>query len=449
MKKYVVQSDFQLYNKNSKHHTTLMKRFDNMKKTISVIGLGNRGTEYMGFLKSFHLSKVEIYALCDIRQQALDDFAPRYSIPKERQFTSTNEFFSKGVISDALIISTQDASHYEITKQAILTGYRIILLEKPVSGVKDEYTELRDLAKEHNVLLIICHVLRYSNYYSKIKEIISSGKIGDIVTIKQTENVGYFHFAHSYVRGNWRDEFTSTPSIMAKCCHDIDLIAWFMDSPCVSVSSVGSLNHFRKENAPEGATPTCMGGCKVKKNCPYDAEALYITDPFYKAKFIKFMGRTLTGKVKNSKNDIKNAIKNGDYGRCVYMCDNNVCDNQLVTMTFENGASAVLNMNGLSNKMFRECHIVGTKGELVGYGTKLKMHIFGGKTTNVNTGSLNVSGHVEGDIRLVSGFVKLLCGETKDLTNITTIDATVISHNIALAAEESRKNGGEVVLLKD
>jgi hypothetical protein len=106
MKKYVVQSDFQLYNKNSKHHTTLMKRFDNMKKTISVIGLGNRGTEYMGFLKSFHSSKVEIYALCDIRQQALDDFAPRYSIPKERQFTSTNEFFSKGVISDALIISS-------------------------------------------------------------------------------------------------------------------------------------------------------------------------------------------------------------------------------------------------------------------------------------------------------------------------------------------------------
>ena len=282
-----------------------------------------------------------------------------------------------------------------------------------------------------------------------VLRLLEDGQIGDIVTIKQTENVGYFHFAHSYVRGNWRDEFTSTPSIMAKCCHDIDLIAWFMDSSCLSVSSVGSLNHFRKENAPEGATPTCMGGCKAKKNCPYDAEALYITDPFYKAKFIKYMGRTLTGKVKNSKQDIRNAIKNGDYGRCVYMCDNNVCDNQLVTMTFENGASAVLNMNGLSNKMFRECHIVGTKGELVGSGTKLKMHIFGGKTTTVNTGSLNVSGHVEGDIRLVSGFVKLLCGETKDLTNITTIDATVISHNIALAAEESRKNGGEVVLLKD
>ena len=420
-----------------------------MKKKISVIGLGNRGTEYMGFLKGFHSKKVELYALCDIRQQALDDISPKFSIPKERQFLSTDEFFSKGIISDALIISTQDASHYEITKKAILTGYKYILLEKPVSGVKGEYTELRDLAKENGVILIICHVLRYSNYYSKIKEIISSGKIGDIVTINHTENVGYFHFAHSFVRGNWHDEFASTPSILAKCCHDIDLIAWFMDSPCESVSSVGSLKYFNKENAPEGATPYCMGGCKAKKNCPYDAEALYITAPFYKAKIIKYMGRTLTGKAKNSKADIKNAIRSGDYGRCVFMCDNNVCDNQLVTMKFKNGASAVLNMNGFSNKMFRESHIIGTKGELYGSGTKLKMHIFGGRTTNVNTGALKVSGHVEGDMRIVSGFVKLVCGETTDLTDITTIDATMISHNIALAAEESRKNGGKLILLEN
>ena len=420
-----------------------------MKKKISVIGLGNRGTEYMGFLKGFHSGKVELYALCDIRQQALDDISPKFSIPKERQFISPDDFFSKGIISDALIISTQDASHYEITKKAILTGYKYILLEKPVSGVKGEYTELRDLAKENGVILIICHVLRYSNYYSKIKEIISSGKIGDIVTINHTENVGYFHFAHSFVRGNWHDEFASTPSILAKCCHDIDLIAWFMDSPCESVSSVGSLKYFNKENAPEGATPYCMGGCKAKKNCPYDAEALYITDPFYKAKFIKYMGRTLTGKAKNTKADIKNAIRSGDYGRCVFMCDNNVCDNQFVTMKFKNGASAVLNMNGFSNKMFRESHIIGTKGELYGSGTKLKMHIFGGRTTNVNTGALKVSGHVEGDMRIVSGFVKLVCGETTDLTDITTIDATMISHNIALAAEESRKNGGKLILLEN
>lgn len=420
-----------------------------MKKSISVIGLGNRGTEYMGFIKTMHGRKAYIHSLCDIRQQALDDFAPAFDVPKYRQYLSTEEFFSKGVVSDALIIATQDASHYEITKKALETGYKYILLEKPVSGNEDEYKELRDLAKEKKAILIVCHVLRYSNYYSKIKKIIESGKIGDVVSINHTENVGYFHFAHSFVRGNWRDEFTSTPSILAKCCHDLDLISWFVDSPCISVSSVGEVGHFKRENAPAGATPYCMGGCKAKKNCPYDAEALYITDPFYKAKFIKYMGRTLTGKLQNSKADIVNAVKTGDYGRCVYMCDNNVCDHQLVTMKFESGAKAVLEMTAFSDKMFRQSHIVGTKGELIGYGTKLEMRIFGGSHRSVITGSPGFTGHVEGDIRTVDNFIKIICGEKTDLKDVTTIEATVESHDMALAAERSRKNGGAPELLKE
>ncbi|MBR5826353.1 MAG: Gfo/Idh/MocA family oxidoreductase [Clostridia bacterium] len=420
-----------------------------MKKSISVIGLGNRGTEYMGFIKAMHGRKAYIHSLCDIRQQALDDFAPAFDVPKYRQYLSTDDFFSRGVVSDALIIATQDASHYEITKKALETGYKYILLEKPVSGNENEYKELRDLAKEKKAILIVCHVLRYSNYYSKIKKIIASGKIGDIVSINHTENVGYFHFAHSFVRGNWRDEFTSTPSILAKCCHDLDLISWFMDSPCVSVSSTGEVGHFKKENAPAGATPYCTGGCKAKKNCPYDAEALYITDPFYKAKFIKYMGRTLTGKANNSKADIRKAIDCGDYGRCVYMCDNNVCDHQLVTMKFENGAVATLEMTAFSDKMFRQSHIVGTKGELICYGAKLEMRIFGGEHHSVFTGSPGFTGHVEGDIRTVSNFIKIICGEKTDLKDVTTIEATVASHDMALAAEESRKNGGIPVLLKE
>lgn len=419
-----------------------------MKKTVSVIGLGNRGTEYMRFLRSFHSSKVEIHSLCDIRTEALNDIAPIYGIPVERQYLSTKDFFAKGVVSDALIISTQDASHYEITMDALNTGYKLILLEKPVSGIEEEYKQICEKAKEKNALLIICHVLRYSNYYSKIKEIISSGEIGEIVSINHTENVGYFHFAHSFVRGNWRNEFTSTPSILAKCCHDLDLIAWFIDSPCVSVSSVGGIRYFKKECAPEGATERCMGGCKVKKDCPYDAERLYITDPFYKATFVKYMKRTLTGHLNSTKADVYSAVKNGEYGKCVFLNDNNVCDHQVVTMTFENGAVGVLNMTAFSDRCFRESHIMGTKGELIGYGAKLEKRIYGGKTCKIHTGTADMLGHVEGDVRLINGFVKLLCGETDDLTDITTIDATVISHDIAVAAEQSRKNGGMPVLMK-
>lgn len=420
-----------------------------MKKSISVIGLGNRGTEYMGFIKAMHGRKAYIHSLCDISRQALDDFAPQFDVPEYRRYLSTEEFFSKGVVSDALIIATQDASHYEITKKALETGYKYILLEKPVSGFEEEYKELYTLAKEKKAILIVCHVLRYSNYYSKIKKIIESGKIGDIVSINHTENVGYFHFAHSFVRGNWRDEFTSTPSILAKCCHDLDLISWFVDSPCISVSSTGEIHHFKKENAPAGATPYCMSGCKAKKSCPYDAESLYITDPFYKAKFIKYMGRTLTGKLKNSKADIVNAVKTGDYGRCVYMCDNNVCDHQFVTMKFANGAVANLEMTAFSDKMFRKSHIVGTKGELIGYGAKLEMRIFGGEHHSVFTGSPGFTGHVEGDIRLISSFIKIICGEKTNLKDVTTIEATVASHDMALAAEKSRKSGGAVVELKE
>ena len=416
-------------------------------KTISVIGLGNRGTEYMGFIKGLHSKKAKIVAVCDISQQALDDISPKFSIPKDKQFISTTDFFSKGVISDALFITTQDASHYEITRDALNTGYKYILLEKPVSGVEAEYKELRDLAAEKGALLVICHVLRYANYYKKIKEIITSGEIGDIVSINHTENVGYYHFAHSFVRGNWRDEFTSTPSLLAKCCHDLDLIAWFMDSPCETVSSVGSLKFFCKEYAPLGAAERCLGGCKAKDSCPYDAEKFYITDPFYKAKFIKYMKRTLTGKAQNSKEDIVNALKYGEYGKCVFLNDNNVCDNQLVTMRFKNGANAVLSLNAFSEKMFRQSHIVGTKGELIGYNTRLEMKIFGGKSKVIFKGNPAAQGHGEGDLRLISGFVKLLCGENNDLTDITTIDATVISHDIALAAEKSRKLGGEVIRL--
>ena len=420
-----------------------------MKKTVSVIGLGNRGTEYMGFLKAFHGAKVEIFALCDRRRQALDDVAPKYGVPEERRFLSAGAFFERGVLSDALIVATQDDSHYEIAKQAVLTGYRLILLEKPVSGVQAEYTELRDLADRHGALLIVCHVLRYSNYYAKIKELIASGRIGEIVTINHTENVGYFHFAHSFVRGNWRSEAASTPAILAKCCHDLDLISWFMDSPCLSVSSTGSLKYFRAENAPAGAAATCMGGCAAKRDCPYDAERLYIKDPFYKAKFIKYMKRTLTGKMKNGRRDVEDAVRTGEYGRCVFRCDNDVCDNQLVTMTFANGATAVLEMNAFSDRMFRECHIVGTKGELIGYGTKLTLRVFGGRPERIRTFSPNIGGHVEGDVRLIARFVKILCGETADLTDVTTIHATVASHDIALAAERSRKNGGAPVLLNE
>ncbi|NLZ25529.1 MAG: Gfo/Idh/MocA family oxidoreductase [Clostridiales bacterium] len=409
-------------------------------KTLSIIGLGNRGTEYMRIAKTLCSRLVKINAICDISPQAIEDFAPIYKIRKENCFYSTDEFFARGKISDAVFICTQDRSHYEIGKRAIELGYDI-LMEKPVSDSISECIELRDLAEKHKVKLVVCHVLRYSNYYRKIKQAIRDGLIGKPLMINHTENVGYFHFAHSYVRGNWRSSETSTPSLLAKCCHDLDLIQWFADSECVSVSSYGSLSAFTSENAPEGAADRCVD-CKVK-NCPYNAVNLYIKDPFWKAKFIKYMTRTLTGKRGAGKKLVKKAIYEGDYGRCVYKCDNNVCDHQVIAMQFENGLTATHTLNAFSDKMMRESHITGTKGELIGYDKKLKLNIFGGKKKTLSRlGAL--PGHVEADIRTVIAFCKLINGELDDkvLSDVTFISDTIASHQIVMAAEKSRLNGG-------
>ncbi len=413
-------------------------------KTVSVIGLGNRGTEYMLFIKHLNRRRLKIVAICDIRQQALDDIAPRYKIPDDKRFLGTDSFFSQGVISDALIISTQDDSHFEITKEAIRTGYKYILLEKPVSGNYDECLILYELAKQNDVKLLVCHVLRYSNYFSKIKEIIASGVLGDILTINHTENIGYFHFAHSFVRGNWKSEEESTPSILAKCCHDLDLIQWYANSPAKTVSSVGGLDYFNKDHAPKGAAKRCLDDCKVKHSCPYNAENLYIKDPFWRAKFIKYLRRTLTGKTNSSKKDIYDALKNGDYGKCVFMSDNDVCDNQLVHIGFENGINATLTMSAFSNRMFRQCHIIGTKGELIGYDMSLKIAIFGKPTKKVRIKGIKASGHVEGDMRLIKNFAALVNGESVNSKNLTTIEATLLSHEIAKRAETSRKSNGKI-----
>ncbi len=414
-------------------------------KTISVIGLGNRGTEYMMFIRYLQKKRLKIVALCDIRQQALDDISPVYKISPEMQFLNTADFFKGGVRSDALIIATQDKSHFEIAKEAILTGYRFILLEKPVSGDYEECLTLRRLAEQNGTHLIVCHVLRYSNYYGKISELLRSGVLGDLVLINHTENVGYFHFAHSFVRGNWHKEADSTPVILAKCCHDLDLIQWFADSPCTAVSSTGELTYFNEAHAPKGNALRCLDDCKVKDSCPYNAENLYIKDPFWRAKFIKYMRRTLTGKSKNTKTDIYEALKTNDYGRCVFHCDNDVCDSQTVQMTFENGIRAVLTMNAFSDKMFRESHIIGTKGELIGYNKKLKLCVFGQKPQKVRIGGIHFSGHVEGDMRLIKNFAALVNGEPTKLSDLTTITATLPSHEIAKIAEESRKNNGVIL----
>jgi hypothetical protein len=410
---------------------------------VAVIGLGQRGLGYIRIINHYH-KDVEITAICDKYAARVDEVALKYDI--KTKFYKDEDFFKAGKLADAIIIATQDRDHYVHGLKAIELGYNI-LMEKPVSPIISQCLELEQKAKGKGISIVVCHVLRYSNYYSKIKELIDSGIIGKIQNINHTENIGYFHFAHSYVRGNWHRSDVTSPSLLAKCCHDFDLIYWFMNSECERVSSFGDLSYFNLKNKPEGATLRCIEDCKVKATCPYTAEKLYITDPIYRCTFLKFNGRVITGKAGSTKEDKYKALKETDYGKCVYQCDNNVVDHQIINMQFANGATATHTMTAFSQKFLRRTYIGGTLGEIFGNDLdgKLYVKVFGQKTKVVKTKIIPITGHIEGDIKLIHSWIALLKGDLKDVKDVTFISTTINSHKIVMSAERSRLNNGEVV----
>ena len=416
--------------------------------TIAVLGLGNRGTNYMNIVKHFCKKEARIEAICDKSAKRLEEGKDKFAISEDKCFSSDDDFFAAGKLADAIFICTQDRDHYAHALKAIELGYHI-MCEKPLSPSIKECEDLVRKAEEKGVKMLVCHVLRYSKYYRKIKEIIDSGIIGEVVSLDHTENIGYFHFAHSYVRGNWRDANTTTPMIMAKTCHDLDLIHWFMGGGCERVSSFGSLKHFNKANAPKGSTERCLNGCQVKAICPYDAERLYITAPLHKATFLRFMGRTITGRAKASKEDKYKALQEGDYGRCVYHSDNNVCDNYIVNMSFEGERTASLTVTAFSKQMYRHTHIMGTLGEIRGRDNNgvLELKVFNGKSRKVKTKFLPLPGHLSGDIGLVRDFVDMMNNKPTRLKDLTFVDVTLNSHKMAMAADYSAQNKGKVVQL--
>ena len=238
--------------------------------------------------------------------------------------------------------------------------------------------------------------------------------------------------------------------IMAKTCHDFDLIHWFMDGGCERISSFGSLKHFKAENAPAGSTARCLDGCAYKAKCPFDAERLYITTPLRKATFLRFLGRTITGKDRPSKAEKYQALREGIYGRCVYRSDNNVVDHQMVNMDFTGGRTASLTVTAFSKLCYRHTHIMGTLGEIRGNDEDGILHVreFFGKSRKIHTKFLPLPGHLGGDIGIVKDFVALMNGAPTKQRDLTLVDVTVFSHKMAMAAEYSRLHNGEKVELE-
>lgn len=402
--------------------------------TIAIIGLGSRGYMYARHLKS---QGATIVSICEKKPTLLETSAKTLGVEPDKAFLDEKDFFAQGKIADAMVIATQDRDHYGHAKQALELGYHI-LCEKPVSPIKEQCEELNELAIAKNLHMVVCHVLRYTAFYDTIKKIIDSGLIGEITNVNLVENIGYFHFAHSYVRGNWRREDETGPSILAKCCHDLDMIYYLTGKKAKTVYSAGYRKAFLPENAPEGAPSHCLSGCPEEKTCPYHVDRIYLTPKKHSFPFMMTKRRLICEKPKATRKEFKETLKTSSYGRCVYKCDNDVMENQVVSLKLEGDIPATLNMTCHSNRVFRHARISGTKGEIVGEGGKFKLKIFAGPKKTYRFNFLEAISHATGDVNIIKDFLKLLrTGEMEP--RLSLMKDTMESHLVAFAAEESRK----------
>ena len=414
----------------------------NYTPTAAIAGLGSRGRSVYAKYAEANPDKIKITALADINPGRVREAAETFKVSRSNCFNSTEDLLAAGKLADVLFICTPDKEHYRAATKALEKGYHL-LLEKPISADPVECITIARLAKERGRHVVVCHVLRYTSFYSKIREIIDSGRIGEIVTIQAIENVGYYHHAHSFVRGNWRNSGETSPMILAKCCHDIDILLWLSGRHARNVHSYGSLFYFKPGKAPEGATLRCLDDCKAKAACPYDAEKIYITSPQTGV----IQGHT--GWPNNvlafpaTEESLRDAIKTGPYGRCVFHCDNDVVDHQVVNIEMDDDSTISLTMSAFTGVISRHIKVMGTLGEInADMETNLvKTHVFGGKPETVDITLLNrgFSGHGDGDFRMMDSLIDLLANGGSALSEI---DKSIEGHLVCFAAEHSRTHGG-------
>ena len=418
--------------------------------TFAICGCGARGLEAYAVYQDRRPEEMKIVAGADCRPERLAMLRQRYGVPEERCFDSDEALLAQPKLADVMIVATQDRQHVPTALAALDKGYHV-LLEKPISPDLEECRALQKKAHETGRAVVVCHVLRYTPFYSALEALLRRGEIGKIETINATEHVAYWHQAHSFVRGNWRRSDETSPMILAKSCHDMDILRWLAGEPCLKVQSFGALDYFKAENAPEGAAPRCLDGCRCKDACPYDAEKIYITDP---RTGIRGRGKGWPCGVLASEPDeekIWNALRTGPYGRCVFHCDNDVVDHQTVNLEFANNIHATFTMTAFTQDCHRTIKVTGTLGEVEGdmEENTLRLRRFGQpeQVIDLHSRKSEFAGHGGGDAGLMESFCRLIAGG--GASGLTGVDASVESHVMALAAEASRLSGGKTITLAD
>ena len=398
-----------------------------------VLGAGYRGRAYAAYAKE-HPDELEIVGVADPEQAQ--------TIPAPRYWSDWRECLASRPEADVVFVTLPDALHHEAALAALDRGYHL-LLEKPIARTEAECREIIDKAVSKGLLVITGHVLRYTRYFAHIKAILDSGELGDVVSIAHQESVGFFKIAHSHCRGNWSNSVTASPIILQKCSHDFDLFCWWLGRKCRRVTSFGSITLFRPENKPAGAADRCVECPEaIERACLWSAKKMYLE---YGSQLDYMFADT-------SREAMERVVRDTPYGRCVFACDNDVPDHQVVNMEFDGGATVCLVMAGYTERNVRTTRISCSNGEIVGDGDALHICRFDGSSVNKGVAPFslrvdNPSRHGGGDFNLVIEMLRLLReGDADEIKGVT--EQSIESHLIAFAAEESRLGGGKVVELK-
>ena len=416
-----------------------------MKKIKAIImGYGDRGQIYAGYAEKAP-DRFEVVGVVDPDPIRAEKAKKRFSLREDMCFTDPEEFYRKGKLCDAVINATMDKLHYETTVPLLRAGYHV-LLEKPVSGDVNELKELARLAKENGVVLMVCHVLRYAPFYRKIKEILLSGEIGEVRHIHCEERVALPHVLSSYIRGKWNSESQcGSGMLMAKCCHDIDLIVWLKNSFGLDrITSVGSRRFFTSANKPSGAGSRCLVDCGVEEECPYSCRKLYLDrDEFPFLVWTGVEGKDWT-EITDGKEREELLKTVNPHGKCCFE-DKDLVDQQSVILSFRDGSTATLDMTGGTARPGRSIFISGTKGEIEGFleNNRFTVRLYDAQTAGYREREVeireDVSGaHSGGDHRLAEDFVSTVAGEKRSVS-CTDIDQSIAGHIAVIGAEISRK----------
>jgi len=404
-----------------------------------LVGAGNRGGRIYGGFALANPGELRIVGVVEPDEARRERVAEMHGIAADRQLRSWEELASRPLLAEAAINATQDRMHAASTRALLEQGYQV-LLEKPMATTPQACLDLVQAAERHGRVLQISHVLRYAPFFRALYDLLRGGSIGDVVSIDWRENLVYWHYAHSFVRGNWSNTARSGPMLLTKCCHDLDLLVWMLGPTCERIASSGTQRHFTSTVVGPEVPPRCTDGCPHAETCLYYAPRLYLDRLAENSNSFAVSAITLDA----TSDGVMRALTEGPYGRCVYRCDNDVVDHQVALLQFRGGQAVSLTMQGTSHVEGRTVRIDGMRSTVLANESRNEIVVLDHRSGIQRKVELARprGGHGGGDWGLIQAFIGALRGDRPDV--LTSGRESVESHLLAFAAEEARVSGTTV-----